>query len=134
MVSGDEDLNVSDMAVLEDVKSNEFFKLKIKTVAPQKVGHFSTGFMLIDAQGNHFGDKVVLDIIVEDDSSDAALLASMMDNVDMSMRHDEINFHNVEPSDKTRVSMMHHKVPPAQAKNNAHALASPSFADPMMGT
>ena len=33
-VSGSEELNMSDMVVLEDVKSNEFFKLKIKTVAP----------------------------------------------------------------------------------------------------
>ena len=54
--------------------------------------------MLIDAQGNHFGEKVELDIIVEDDSSDAALLASMMDNVDMTMKHDAIDFQNVQPS------------------------------------
>ena len=70
--------------------------------------------MLVDAQGNHFGDKVVLDIIVEDDSSDAAHLASMMDNVDMNMKHDAIDFHNMQPSDMTRVSMMHHRIPPAQ--------------------
>ena len=63
--------------------------------------------MLIDAQGNHFGEKVVLDIIVEDDSSDAALLAEMMDNVDMSMKHDVIDFNNAQPSDNTRVSMIH---------------------------
>ena len=72
--------------------------------------------MLIDAQGNHFGEKVELDIIVEDDSSDAALLASMMDNVDMSMKHDAIDFQNVQPSEMTRVSMIHHRVPPAQAQ------------------
>ena len=55
----------------------------------------------------------MLDVIVEDDSSDAALLASMMDNVDMSMKHDVIDFHMEQPSDMTRVSMMHHRIPPA---------------------
>ena len=48
--------------------------------------------MLIDDQGQYFGDKVVLDIIVEDDCSDAVILAEMMDNVDMSMQIDKMDF------------------------------------------
>ena len=88
MVAGDQELNASDMAVQDDVRPNEFFKLKIKTKAPQTNKHYSAGYMLLDQQGNYFGDKVVLDIIVEDDCSDAVILAEMMDNVDMSVQHD----------------------------------------------
>ena len=50
--------------------------------------HYSAGYMLIDEAGNYFGDKVVLDIIVEDDCSEAVILAEMMDNVDMSRQHE----------------------------------------------
>ena len=41
--------------------------------------------MLIDGQGNYFGDKVILDVIVEDECSESVILAEMMDNVDMNM-------------------------------------------------
>ena len=85
MVAGDEQLNVSGIQIQDDVRPNEFFKLKIKTKAPQVNKHYSAGYMLIDEQGQYFGDKVVLDIIVEDDCSDAVILAEMMDNVDMSV-------------------------------------------------
>ena len=42
--------------------------------------------MLIDALGYYFGDKVLLDVIVEADTSEAVLLAEMMDSVDMSQK------------------------------------------------
>ena len=66
--------------------------------------------MLLDDQGNYFGDKVVLDVIVEDDCSDAVILAEMMDNVDMSMTHDKVDFSDINHRDN-RVSMMHHRPP-----------------------
>ena len=67
------------------MRPNEFFKLKIKVKAPARSRHYSAAYMLIDAQGNYFGDKVVLDVIVEEDCSESVILAEMMDNVDMSM-------------------------------------------------
>ena len=67
--------------------------------------------MLIDNEGNYFGDKVVLDIIVESENDDAVILAEMMDNVDMSMKHGAIDFNDEEQRDVTRISMMHHKRP-----------------------
>ena len=99
------------MEVQDVVRPNDFFKIKIKTKAPQKNKHYSAGYMLIDETGNYFGDKVVLDIIVEDDCSDAVILAEMMDNVDMS-RQEEVEFTGIMPSPRNeRVSMMIHRQP-----------------------
>ena len=70
--------------------------------------------MLLDGQGNYFGDKVVLDIIVEDDCSDAVILAEMMDNVDMSLQHENHVDFNKLPQRDDRKSMMHHRVMPVQ--------------------
>ena len=69
MVAGDEELNKPGIHVTEDVRPNEFFKVHIKIKAPSKSKHYSAGFMLIDHQGNYFGDKVVIDFMVEEDSS-----------------------------------------------------------------
>lgn len=84
--------------------------------------------MLIDETGNYFGDKVVLDIIVEDDCSEAVILAEMMDNVDMS-RQEEMEFTGVKPSPRNeRVSMMIHRQP----QNVALAQHPPAFGGPSM--
>jgi hypothetical protein len=56
MVAGAQELNIPGLFVQADVKSNEFFKIKLKTKAPMEVNHYSAGYMLIDAQGNYFGD------------------------------------------------------------------------------
>lgn len=74
--------------------------------------HYSAGFMLIDQQGNYFGDKVVLDVIVEDDCSESVILAEMMDNVDMNLsmqqRDTKPDFNAMRAQ---RMSMMIHKGP-----------------------
>ena len=100
------------MSVELDTKSGEFFKLKISVKAPSTSKHYSAGYMLIDALGNYFGDKVVLDVIVEDDCSESVILAEMMDNVDMSMSmKNEIDFNQkLNPRDE-RVSMLIHRQP-----------------------
>lgn len=73
------------------MRPNEYFKIKISVKAPAERKHYSAGFMLIDESGNYFGDKVVLDVIVEEDCSESVILAELMDNVDMSMSMDDLN-------------------------------------------
>ena len=90
-VAGDNDLNVANMQVDSDVRPGEFFKIKISVKAPIKPRHYSAGYSLFDDKGNFFGDKVVLDIIVEDDCSESVILAEMMDNVDMNMSMNNSN-------------------------------------------
>ena len=112
MVAGDEELNMPGMQLQDNVPINGFFKLRIKTKAPMVNKHYSAGYMLLDGEGNYFGDKVVLDVIVEDDCSESVILAEMMDNVDMSMRHDdrrdEPDFKGFNPRDE-RTSMLIHR-------------------------
>ena len=116
MVAGDNDLNVANMSVEADVRPGEFFKLKISVKAPEQPRHYSAGYSLFDHQGNFFGDKVVLDIIIEDDCSESVILAEMMDNVDMnmSMSNNKVDFNKMVPRNE-RVSMMIHKGPGARA-------------------
>lgn len=74
MVAGDEELNQPGIHVKEDVAPGEFFKLYFKMKAPSKNKHYSAGYMLIDHQGNYFGDKVVINFMVESDSSQSIVL------------------------------------------------------------
>ena len=121
---------MSGMFVQDDVRPNEFFKLRIKTKAPRVNKHYSAGYMLLDNEGNYFGDKVVLDVIVEDDCSDAVILAEMMDNVDMSVRN-EPNFNKVPLRDE-RKSMMINRPNGHQNQPPRNPMGAPSFGGPNM--
>lgn len=78
MIDGDIELNVAGVRVMQDVRPNDFFKLKIKTKAPEESNHYKAAYQLMDNSGNSFGEKVDLDIIVEDDCSESVILAEMM--------------------------------------------------------
>lgn len=78
MIDGDIELNVAGVRVMQDVRSNDFFKLKIRTKAPEQSRHYKAAYQLMDNSGNSFGEKVDLDIIVEDDCSESVILAEMM--------------------------------------------------------
>ena len=102
------------LIVSSDVQPNAYFKIMLKTRAPNQTKHYSAGYRLIDQFGNYFGDKVVLDVQVEDDCSESVILQEMMDNVDMNV---SISNDNQNPMDmrNARTSMMIHKpgfVPP----------------------
>ena len=97
--------------VQEDVRPNQFFKVRISVKAPAVSKHYSAGFMLIDQQGNYFGDKVVLDVIVEDDCSESVILAEMMDNVDMNLSMQKDNKQDFNAMRNQRMSMMIHRSP-----------------------
>lgn len=100
------------MVVENDISPGGYFKLKIKAKAPNVNKHYSAGYMLLDSQGNYFGDKVVLDIIVEDDCSESVILAEMMENVDMNVRRDEPNFGmKMNPRDERTSMMIHRPIP-----------------------
>ena len=113
MVAGDQELNQNGIFVSEDVRPNEFFKLKIKVKAPTHSRHYSAAFMLIDSQGYYFGEKVLLDVIVEEDTSESVMLAQMMDSsVDMNMLGADMNqpgFSGSLSARSERTSMMIHR-------------------------
>lgn len=112
MVAGDQELNMAGIMVQEDVRPSQFFKVRISVKAPAVSKHYSAGFMLIDQQGNYFGDKVVLDVIVEDDCSESVILAEMMDNVDMNMSMQQKDHKpDFNALRNQRMSMMIHRNP-----------------------
>ena len=90
MIAGDYELNAQGIQVQDDVRPGEFFKLRVSLRAPAKAKHYSAGYILIDDQGNYFGDKVVIDIIVEDECSESVILAELMENPDMSLSSSKI--------------------------------------------
>ena len=63
----------------------------------------------MDNSGNSFGEKVDLDIIVEDDCSESVILAEMMQGGDMSMSMDMNFMAGKAPARDERVSMMIHR-------------------------
>jgi len=73
-ISGDSELSVAGVSLPQDVKANEFFKMKIALQAPAVSKHYSAVYRMVDHQGNFFGDKVHMDVIVEDYCSESVIL------------------------------------------------------------
>ena len=84
-IAGDQELNVSDAATTAEVRPDAFFKIRVNIKAPDQSRHFKAAYQLIDLAGNTFGDKVDLDIIVEDDCSESVILQELMDGGDNMM-------------------------------------------------
>ena len=95
----------AEIQINKTVQPDGIFQVKIDQYAPQVGQHYKTEYQLHTAEQVAFGERVLLDFIVEAGEEESVMFENLMDSMNVDKPNAQLNF-NVDGPKEERMSMM----------------------------